>query len=71
MHGGAEGKGVRTFDVTVNGHLHVIRAHDFQRPDESLSGKWVFIDAQGRAVWSFNKEDLTAVVEGICVVSTT
>ena len=60
---------MRTFNVTVSGHLHIIRAHDFQRPNESLSGKWVFVDAQNRALWSFDKEDVTAVVEGIVVVT--
>ena len=61
---------MRTFNVVVNGHTHVIRAHDFLRPSESLSGKWVFVDALNSAVWSFDKANVTAVVEGIVVVTT-
>jgi hypothetical protein len=56
---------MHTYEVTVNGHIHVIRANSFQRPDESLSGKWVFTNAQGKAVWDFDANTVTAIRESL------
>ena len=56
---------MKTYEVTVSGHIHIIRAYGFQRPSESLSGKWVFINAQGKTVWDFDAASVTAVRESL------
>ena len=56
---------MRTFNVTVNGRIHVIRAHSFLRPGEALTDKWLLVDEHGKVVWSFAKPDVTACVEAV------
>lgn len=59
---------MRTFNVTVDGAVHVVRARDFLRPSESLSGRWCFLDAAGNVLWSWPAASVTAVLENVKVV---
>ena len=56
---------MRTFNVNVKGAIHVVRAEDFLRPTESVNGRWCFLSAKGRVLWSWPTEDVRSVVEVI------
>ena len=47
---------MRTFNVNVKGAIHVVRAKDFLRPTESVNGRWCFLSAEGRVLWSWSAE---------------
>ena len=56
---------MRTFNVNVKGAIHVVRARGFLRPDEAVNGRWCFLSAEDRVLWSWPAEDVRSVVEVI------
>jgi len=58
---------MRTFNVNVKGAIHVVRAEDFLRPAESVNGRWCFLSAEGRVLWSWSAEDVRSVTEEIAI----
>lgn len=56
---------MRCFDVTVDGAIHMIRAHDFRRPSETPTNEWEFVDDKGKVLWHYEAERVSSVIEGV------
>lgn len=60
---------MRNFRVTLHdGVRHIVRANDFHRPCESINGRWEFLDADDKVLWSWDAEEVSSVVEGITLM---
>lgn len=60
---------MRNFRVTLHdGVRHIVRANDFRRPCESVNGRWEFLDADDKVLWSWGAEEVLSIVEGITLM---
>ena len=52
---------MRTFEVTVDGSVHIIRVFNVHTP--AVTGQWEFISRTGEVLWSYAKERISRVYE--------
>ena len=59
---------MRNFKVTLKDAVHIVRAAEFRRPCESINGRWEFLDADNKVLWSWDAEEVSSIVEGITLM---
>ena len=52
---------MRTFHVTINGAVHIVRAHAIDK----LNGRLRFLDSNGKVTWNYAVSSVQEIMEEI------